>query len=50
MRNSDTVVDHVAKVPVSEQSGTLPFLVALRELPYTVTLFDRATEYGSSGH
>ena len=32
------------------QSGTLPFSVALRELPYTVTLFDRATEYGSSGH
>ena len=32
------------------QSGTLPFSVALRELPYTVTPFDRATENGSSGH
>ena len=26
----------------TNQSGTLPFSVALRELPYTVTLFDRA--------
>ena len=34
----------------NKQSGTLPFSVALRELPYTVTLFDRATENGSSGH
>ena len=25
------------------QSGTLPFSVALRELPYTVTPFERAT-------
>ena len=33
-----------------KQSGTLPFSVAVRELPYTVTLFDRATEYGSSSH
>ena len=29
-----------------EQSGTLPFSVALRELAYTVTPFDRATENG----
>ena len=34
----------------THQSGTLPFSVALRELPYTVTLFDRATKNGSSGH
>ena len=34
------------------QSGTVfgSSLVAPAELPYTVTLFDRATENGSSGH